>query len=77
MAKRGVYDYRGECFGYIEDGKLYDLNDQLSGYVSADAVTTLNGERIWHVDRDGLYDKHWVSIGYIGSARREGWNDDR
>jgi hypothetical protein len=64
---KGVYDYRGECFGFIDEGKLYDLDGKLSGYVSNKAITSLDGKLVWHRDRDGLYDLHWLNIGYIGS----------
>lgn len=72
---RGVYDYRGECFGYIANGKLYDLEDNHYGDVSRTEVTSLNGKLIWHIDRDGLYDLHWQSIGYIGSRVQDGEHD--
>lgn len=68
---RGIYDYRGECFGYIENGHLYNLEGKHSGYINNNAVTSLDGTLIWHVDRDGLYDKHWTSIGYLGSEERQ------
>jgi hypothetical protein len=71
---RGIYDYRGECFGYTANGKIYDLDGRLAGYLTLQAVTTLKGQFMWHVSGDGLYDKHWVSIGYIGGARKD--NDD-
>ncbi|HLA42802.1 MAG TPA: hypothetical protein VJZ27_05175 [Aggregatilineales bacterium] len=70
----GVYDYRGECFGYIENGKLYDLDGKLSGYIDDKAVTALDGSHVWHVYKHGLYNRHWESIGYIGSEIRR--NDD-
>lgn len=67
----GVYDYKGECFAYIEGDRLYNLEDDVHvGYVTDKALLNLQGEVMWHRQKDGLYDKHWVSIGYIGSARR-------
>lgn len=68
---KGIYDYRGECFGYIINGKLYDLEGKHSGYVTDKMVTTLDHQFVWHVQRDGLYDEHWVSIGYMGSEDSE------
>lgn len=65
---QGVYDYRGECFAYIQGNKLYDLAGKHSGYVHEKTVTALDGSLVWHRDRDGLYDLHWQSIGYIGSS---------
>ena len=72
---QGIYDYRGECFGYIVDNKLYDLEDRHYGYLTPTAITSLEGNLIWHRDRDGVYDRHWVSIGYIGQSLRAGNND--
>lgn len=69
---RAVYDYRGEQFGYIDGDRLFDMEDKLSGYVTPQAITDLKGNRVWHRDRDGLYDEHWVSIGYIGSEVQHG-----
>lgn len=69
---RGVYDYRGECFGYIVRNKLYDLDNNHVGYIEEKAVTSLDHRLIWHVDRDGLYDKHWHTIGYISGPKSEG-----
>ncbi len=66
--KRGIYDYRGECFAYTDGQQLYDLTGKHAGYVSRNAVYNLQRERIWHRDRDGLYDQRWHSIGYIGGA---------
>ncbi|NJL95047.1 MAG: hypothetical protein HC915_15680 [Anaerolineae bacterium] len=65
-----MYDYRGEVFGYLQGGKLYDLEGQLAGTVTERGVFALDGTLIWHRDRDGLYDQHWVSIGYIGSESK-------
>lgn len=68
---RGVYDYKGECFGYITGDKLYDLSHKHSGYVLKDQITDLLHRKVWNRDRDGLYDEHWVSIGYIGKEISE------
>jgi len=68
---RGVYDYKGECFGYIEGDKLYDLVGKHSGFVTPTAINDLQGNLVWHRDEDGLYDRHWVSIGYIGSKDQQ------
>ena len=66
----GVYDYRGECFAYIKGDKLYNLDDDVHvGFVTEKAILNLKGQVMWHRQKDGLYDKHWVSIGYIGSNR--------
>ncbi|MBZ0304931.1 MAG: hypothetical protein K8I82_02570 [Anaerolineae bacterium] len=73
---RGLYDRRGECFGYIAGSKVYDLEHQVSGSVIQDKILDLSGELVWHIDRDGLYDKHWQCIGYIGSPVEEN-NDYR
>lgn len=73
---RGLYDYRGECFGYIDGDKVYDLNGRHSGYYTPQAINDLQQQRVWSIDRSGLYNEHWECIGYI-SADREGQNDDR
>jgi hypothetical protein len=75
---QGVYDYRGECFGYIVGNILYDLQGEASGLVTPKAITALDGTLIWHRDRDGLYDLHWESVGYIGSpTKEEEYHDNR
>jgi hypothetical protein len=74
---RGVYDYRGECFGYILGNTLYDLKGQAVGLVTAKAITALDGTLIWYRDRDGLYNLHWENIGYIGSPMKEGSYDEK
>lgn len=66
---KGICDYRGECFGYIIADKLYDLEDNLAGIIENNAIKALDGTLIWHIDRDGVYDKHWQAVGYIGGAR--------
>lgn len=67
----GLYDYRGECFGFLAKDKLYDLDGQHVGNVKANTITTLTGEFVWHVYKHGIYNKHWESIGYIGSSVEE------
>jgi len=62
----GVFDYRGECFGYIVAGKLYDLEHRLAGQVTEKAIFALDGTLVWRRDRHGLYNLHWESVGYIG-----------
>jgi hypothetical protein len=64
---RGVYDYRGECFGFVAKDQLYDLEGKHVGYLTEKAVTSLDHTFIWHRHKDGLYDKHWQSIGYLGA----------
>jgi hypothetical protein len=63
---RGMFDYRGECFGHVAKGCLYDLEGQHVGYVDEKTVTALDHTVIWHRIKDGLYNKHWESIGYLG-----------
>ncbi|KAB2903783.1 MAG: hypothetical protein KJ064_10405 [Anaerolineae bacterium] len=64
---RGLYDRRGECFGYVVGSKVYDLEHRQSGTRTPKEILDLTGQRVWHIDRDGLYDEHWQCIGFIGS----------
>ncbi len=68
---RGIYDYRGECFGYVAGNKVYDPEGQHVGYLTEHSMTALDGTFIWHRHKDGLYNQHWESIGYLGSNFQE------
>lgn len=73
---RGVFDYRGECFGYVAKGLLYDMERKHVGYVDEKEVTALDHSFVWHRHKDGLYDRHWQSIGYLGGEVAEDQRDE-
>lgn len=68
---RAIYDYKGEQFGYLDGLRLFDLDGNLFGEMRISAIYGINGDKLWNVDRDGLYDMHWVHIGYLGEPRQD------
>ena len=64
---RGLYDYKGEYIGYVANGSVYTVDGVHTGYLEKNRITDLSHNLVWNRDADGIYDQHWVSIGYIGS----------
>ena len=74
MSSQGIYDTKGELFGYVDGNRVYTLNDQLTGEIRLDkkrrGVYSLSGEKIWNLSGDGLYTLDWEPVGYLGSPVR-------
>jgi len=74
MARQGIYDTLGEQFGYVEGNQVYNLDGVLMGEIRREkkrrAVYSLDGEKMWHLSKDGIYSLSWEPVGYLGSPRR-------
>ena len=75
MARQGIYDTRGELFGYVDGDRVYDLNGDLLGEIrragKRRAVYALGGEKVWNLSGDGLFSLKWEEVGYLGSPYRD------
>jgi hypothetical protein len=55
MRNRGLHDRKGELFAYLEGGRLYTLDGELTGRLEGDFIVDVAGNRIWRVYSDGVY----------------------
>lgn len=71
MAQQGMYDPKGELFGYVDGKRVYDFDGTPVGEIRSEgkrrAIYALNGEKIWTLIGDGIYASNGHAIGYLGS----------
>lgn len=69
---RGLVDRKGEQFGYIIGGRLYTMDDEVSGHVSGEFITDLAGNPVWRIVGDGIYSLDGSeTIGYLTAERHD------
>lgn len=72
MSRRGVFDYKGELFAYLDGGVLFTLEGEMTGRLEGGYIVDMAGNRIWQVHESGLYSlDEWVNIGYLGGSTGE------
>ena len=69
MSRRGVYDYKGELFAFLEGSTLFTMDGEITGSLEGDYILDTAGNRVWRVHDSGLYTlDEWVNIGYLGGS---------
>ena len=71
MKSRGMYDRKGELFGYLVGTEIFDLDDTQKGYVRDGVIYAMNDERQFVIRGDALFSARDENIGYIGEGFRE------
>ena len=54
MKSRGIYDRKGELFGYLVGTEIFDLDDTQKGYVRDGVIYAMNDERQFVIRGDAL-----------------------
>ena len=55
MHNRGLLDTKGELFAYLEGDLLFSLDGELTGRLEGGYIVDTAGNRVWLVQRDGVY----------------------
>ena len=71
MKSRGIYDKKGELFGYLVGTLIYDLDDTQKGFIRDGVIYAMNNEEQWILRGDGLFSPRGESVGYIGESFAE------
>ncbi len=72
---RGVVDRKGEQFGYVIGDRLFTLDDELAGRLTAEYVVDLADTPIWRRIGDGLYTLDGSeTIGFLTAERSDDYD---
>jgi hypothetical protein len=72
MSRRGVYDYKGELFAYLEGNTLFTVDGEMTGRLEGGYIVDTAGNQVWRVHDSGLYSlDEWINIGYLGGSASE------
>lgn len=63
---RGLFDRKGEQFGYLVADTIYTLEGVPTGHLQGDFVMDMAGNPMWRKIGDGIYSVDGdVTIGYL------------
>jgi hypothetical protein len=69
---RGIIDRKGEQFGYVIAGRLFTLDDEVSGQLQGEFIIDLAGNPVWRIVGDGIYSLDGSeTIGYLTSEQQQ------